>query len=118
MSYLGNSSYTAYHRYSSTKSPTREGSRGAPPRRPEPVRTAYDDIVLETRGEATEVLDTMYNIISQYDSVSVADLFDAVGISSEFTDEKWGWTDLHGADIRRVHEGYLLDLPRPQPLND
>lgn len=78
---------------------------------------SYDDIVLETRGDAEEVMDRLEESIKAYGMVSVADLYDLVGISGEFTDNKYGWYNLRGADIQRVSNGYLLKLPRAQALN-
>jgi hypothetical protein len=76
----------------------------------------FDEILLETRVEANEVIDKMFDLVSQYDQVTVADLYDLVGISASFQDQKWGWTDIRGAGATKVRGGYLLDLPRPEPL--
>jgi hypothetical protein len=67
--------------------------------------------------EAEEVIKRLDQLVDRYGSASVSDLYDLVGVSSEFTDGKWGWVDLRGADINRIRQGYLLDLPRPEPLN-
>ena len=83
------------------------------------VRSAYslDDIILETRGEAEEVLSRMDEIIDNYDGiVSVADLYDLVGITGSYTDHKYGWTNLRNAKVVRVREGYILDLPKALPI--
>lgn len=77
----------------------------------------FDDIVLATRVEADEVIDRLYDLVSRYNSATVADLYELLGISGSFTDDKWGWTDLYGSKARRVTGGYLLDLPRPEPLD-
>lgn len=77
----------------------------------------FDDIVLETRGEAEEVIDRLFDLISKYDVATVSDLYELTGITGNFTDEKWGWTNLQGADVARVRGGYLLNLPRPEPLD-
>ncbi|ADD80958.1 gp067 [Rhodococcus phage ReqiPepy6] len=76
----------------------------------------FDEIVLDSRAEATEVLDNLYSMISQYDVATVADLYNMVGVTGDFTDEKWGWVELHGAQVRHVRDGYLLELPRPEHL--
>lgn len=76
----------------------------------------FDEIILPTRVEADEVLDHMYNLLSRYDQATVSDLYDLLGVTGNYTDEKWGWTDLKGSGISRVREGYLLDLPKPEPL--
>lgn len=77
----------------------------------------FDEIVLETRVEAEEVIDQMFEMLSKFESVSVADLYVMVGLQSSHTDHKWGWEDLHGAGVSRVRGGYLLDLPEPEPLD-
>lgn len=78
----------------------------------------FDDVILATRGEAEQVLDRMYDIVNKYGTCSVADLYDLVGITSEFTDNKWGWTELQGAGVSGTRmKGFLLDLPRPEPID-
>lgn len=74
----------------------------------------FDEIILDTRGEAQEVLDLLFSLISDYDVATVADLYEMVGQTGTFTDEKWGWTDMRGSSITRIKGGYLLNLPRPQ----
>lgn len=73
----------------------------------------FSDLIIEDRGEAEAVIDQLGNIIDQYSVATVSDLYDLVGISSSFTDRKWGWDDIRGAEIRRTRDGYLLVLPRP-----
>lgn len=79
-------------------------------------RYDHDDIVLESRGEAEEVLRQMDDLIDTYGSVSVADLYDLVGKSSEYTDNKYGWTNIRNAEPIRVSDGYLLKLPKVIPI--
>lgn len=76
-------------------------------------RHDFGEIVLEQRVEAQEVLDRMIDQVRDYGSVSVADLYDMLDITSEFTDNKWGWVDLDNARIRPSRGEYLLELPRP-----
>jgi hypothetical protein len=78
---------------------------------------SIDDILLATRVEADAVLERMFDILENYDAVSVADLHGLVGWTSTHTDQKWGWTELHGADVRRVRDGYILILPKTVPLD-
>ncbi|GHV47397.1 hypothetical protein FACS189499_04860 [Clostridia bacterium] len=77
----------------------------------------YDDVVLENRGEAEEVLVRMDELISIYGMVSVADLYDLVDITGNYTDNKYGWTDIRSASVIRVRDGYILKLPKALPLN-
>ena len=76
----------------------------------------YDDIILETRGDAEEVLDQLNSMIDTYKIASVADLYDLVGISGSWTNNKYGWTNLANADIIRTRDGYQLKLPRALPI--
>ena len=77
----------------------------------------YDDVILDNRGEAEEVLSRMDELIATYGLVSVADFYDLVGITGSYTDNKYGWTDIRNASVVRVHDGYTIKLPRALPLN-
>lgn len=112
-------SHVAYNRYSSSGAGHRPG--------PDPrefgisrrARASHDfgEIVLPTRVEAEFVIDSLFNLVSQYEMATVADLYNLVGQTPEFTDEKWGWTNLQGSAPRRTRGGYILSLPRPEPLD-
>jgi hypothetical protein len=81
------------------------------------ARLEFDEIILQSRPDAEEVRDRMYDILGQYDIVTVADLYSLVGIKPDHTDTTWGWTSLQGTEIGRVRGlGYLLDLPEPEPI--
>lgn len=74
---------------------------------------SYDDIEFDNRGDAEEVLYRMEELLDRFDVVSVADLFDLAGVSSNYTDNKYGWTDLRSARVERVSGGgYIIRLPR------
>ena len=104
--------YVQYNRYSrSMSSPQRAMSRQAR------ARHNFDEITLESRAEAEQVIDQLFDVVSRYESATVADLYELVGLSSAHTDHKWGWTDLRGAGVSRTRNGYLLDLPEPNPLD-
>lgn len=83
------------------------------------ARTAYtyDEIVFDNRPDAQEVLTRMDEILDAYEMVSVADLYDLAGVPSNYTDQKYGWTNLHTADIVRDRDGFRLKLPKPVPIN-
>jgi hypothetical protein len=78
---------------------------------------SYDDIILPTRGDAEEVLSQMCELTSLYGSVSVADLYDLVGVTGNYTDNKYGWTDVSHVRPVLVRDGYLLKLPKALPLD-
>jgi len=109
--------YTNYTRYQSQadRRPQRSRSDLSPRAR---ATHDFDQIILRTRGEAQEVIDRLFDLIQKYDSATVADLYELVGIPGDYTDDKRGWTDLRGAGATRLSRGsgYLLDLPRPELL--
>jgi len=81
------------------------------------ARHNFDDVIIPVRGEAEDVLSRLFDIVVEYGMASVADFYEMVGIDAEFTDGKYGWTDLQGVKVIRVREGYLITLPRPQPID-
>lgn len=111
------SAQTSYTRYSS---PTKANSYGRPePRMSYKARANHDfkEIVLATRIEAESVLEELDTMIQKYGTASVTNLYNLVGITGDYTDNKWGWNESRGFDISRVREGYLLDLPKPEPID-
>ncbi len=88
----------------------------AMPRAQAQAQYSYDDIVFDNRGDAEEVLYRMEELLERFEVVSVADLFDMAGISCNYTDNKYGWTDLRSAHVERVRDGYIINLPRATSL--
>ncbi|MBQ9014468.1 MAG: hypothetical protein IJ094_13125 [Bacilli bacterium] len=72
-----------------------------------------DDIILESRADAEDVIDNLIDYIDKYGTTTIADLYELIGKRTEYTDNDWGWKDLSTARVRPVREGYLLELPRP-----
>lgn len=102
------SSYTAYNRYT----PNAE-------ERQEPAYVKSNEVrevIVNTRGDAQQVLDEMFRHLEEYKTVSVAEFYDLVGITGKFTDNQWGWTNLNAAGVSRVREGFRIELPRPVSL--
>lgn len=78
----------------------------------------FDDIIIDNRGEAEEVLDRMEEIIATYDLVSVADFYELVGVPSNYTDNKYGWSNLRNAYVERLRDGgYIIKLPKAFQLD-
>jgi len=73
---------------------------------------SYDDIILSTRGEAEDVLMSMEDLIDKYGLARVADFYDLVGVTGNYTDNNFGWTNLVSATIIRVRDGYIIKMPR------
>jgi len=79
-------------------------------------RHDFDDIILETRGEAEDVLSHMVDLIEDYGVASVGDYYDLLGIESNFTDNKYGWINVADGYVDRVRDGYCIRLPRPREI--
>ncbi len=113
----GPTGYVSYNRYAmGGGGPSRMAAPDRVMSRMARARHDFDEIVLPTRGEAEEVIDRLFDLVSRYETATVSDLYELVGLTSTHTDHKWGWTDLRGAGASRVRDGYLLDLPDPHPL--
>jgi hypothetical protein len=59
----------------------------------------------------------MYDLLKDYELVSISDLYSIVGLTASYIDNKWGWTDLNGSQVRRVRDGYVLELPKVESLD-
>jgi hypothetical protein len=81
------------------------------------ARHNFDEIILDSRGEAEEVLSQLVDLIEEYGIASVADLYELVGLKSEHTDQRYGWTNLSAAEVSRVRDGYLINLPRTKLID-
>lgn len=78
---------------------------------------SYDDIILRDRAEAEEVLERLDELMETYGLVRVADLYDLVGVTGNYTDNKYGWTNIRNAEIIRVRDGYMIKMPRAVPID-
>lgn len=113
--------YTSYSTRSSAPSPGGRHIPGStsnvtPLNRIQRSNHDFRDIILADRGDAEDVLDRMRDLIRDYQVASVNDFYELVGLSGEFTDDKWGWYDLRSASIRAVRGGWAFSLPRTMPV--
>lgn len=84
------------------------------------MSSAYscDDIELDSRGEAEDVLARMDELMDAYGLVRVADFYDLVGVTGNYTDNKYGWTNIRNAEIIRLRDGkYMIKMPRAVPID-
>ncbi len=73
--------------------------------------------IFASRMDAEEVLTTLEDMIDQYGSACVSDLYDACGqTTSNYQLNKFGWTSLATASVVRVRDGYMLKLPKATAL--
>lgn len=108
--------YVSYNKYSD-----RRDDRGYERRDQSRGGFDYNEIYLDSKGEAVEVLDHMYRLIEDYGSATIGDLYDLVGITDHnYMNQKYGWTktNFRNADSVRMRDGsYRLKLPRAVALD-
>ena len=83
------------------------------------TRTSYnfDEYAFNSRQDAEDALDQLIDLTKNYGAASVADFCDVIGVTSNFTDNKYGWTDLIKVTISRTPSGYVINFPKPSPLS-
>ncbi len=80
-------------------------------------RPGRNDFIHETREDAEIVLQHLFDIVERYGETSVADLHELMGLPISNTDQKWGWTNLAGANVRPDYGGFIVDLPPIEPIS-
>lgn len=106
-------SYVSYNRFSD-RNDDRRGDRNDSRSR---ARFDCSDIIFESRGEAEAVRAQMEDVIEQYGFVTVADLYDMVGLNEPYTSNKYGWMSIRSAEVCRVRDGYVIKLPKASPID-
>lgn len=102
--------YVSYNNYSNSR------NENSVVRRPA-TGYSFDKIRIDNRGEAEEVLSQMDAIIEKYGMARVTDFYDLVGVTGNYTDNKYGWSNLSTARIVRTSDGgYVIELPRAMPI--
>jgi hypothetical protein len=75
------------------------------------IRNQPKDFVLSKRSEAELVVAHVIDVLKRYEIVSLADLYDLMGLESSYTDTKWGWTRLNNVQIHEVTNGFTIEFP-------
>jgi hypothetical protein len=81
----------------------------------------FTDEIIEDREEAVMVLDRLVDRIDEYGAATVADFYDYIGKSYDWTAGDYGWDSIEafenfGATVRAVRGGYIINLPKPRLL--
>lgn len=78
----------------------------------------FDDVLFADRRDAEAVLTAMYDLINQYGIATILDLYEfARAENKNFMANKYGWTDLRGASIVHVRDGWIIKMPKPMPID-
>lgn len=103
--YRPNTNYTK--RYPNSQSEPRERLV------PRAARQYVDEYIIEDRYDASHILATLAENADRYDTVSVADYYDLIGVDSKYTDNNHGWTvdSINRASVVPVNGGYVIKFP-------
>lgn len=92
-----------------------QGSRIVEPRQERQHRFDYRDLCWPSRGTAEAALSSLWEILDNYNVVSIADLFDIAEVTppGDSTGNDYGWRDLSGSEVARTFDGqYVIKLPK------
>lgn len=76
------------------------------------------EIILGTRKEVRDTVEAIIKLNNKYGEVSVADVYELVGIPSTYLDNQMGWKNLTHVVFQRVRTGYVLKFAEPERLNE
>lgn len=78
-----------------------------------PARQGVEEYLIADRYDASHVLTTLTENADRYDTVSVADYYDLIGVPSQYTDNNHGWSidSITKAVIVPVRGGYVIKFP-------
>lgn len=108
-------SYTNYVKFSSNG-----GSDYTPEKKVDKdPKTRVKVVAIDTLGQAEEVYGDLLAAAKRYGAATVADYYELVGITPDTTDYNWGWGKKQLDDepsITHVTEGYIINFPKPLPV--
>ena len=76
----------------------------------------YDMKPFRTQSEAEKALNDLHAIMRKYGVVTLLDFNERVGNETNPTQANYGWTNINSADIRRVRDGWLVEMPSAKPI--
>lgn len=71
----------------------------------------YADIEYPSRGAAERVLLSMRDIHAEFQSVTLAEMYELSHLEHPYTYTKYGWTSLRDAKVIQRGDGYFIKLP-------
>ena len=77
-------------------------------------RSTFEVQMKDNKQEAMDIMEELENYLAEYpeNGVTVADYYDAFGVSTEHTDNKWGWRNLDGMRLERVPRAFYDEETR------
>lgn len=82
------------------------------------ARHQFDEVVFPSRADAEAVLRGMFELMDQFEQVTVSDFLELSGISgNNYMDNKFGWYDIRNVGVHRDRGNYIITLPPPEPID-
>lgn len=110
-------SYISYNSINSNNS--RKSSRDDDRRnidRGSRARHDFDNVIFTSRGEAEDVLAHLVDMTIEYGEATVRAFYELSNIEADYTDDKYGWTNLRDAYVDRTRNGHIIVFPPTRPL--
>lgn len=86
---------------------------------PKSLAVDWEDIDFGSRGDAEYVLDSMQELISKYENVSILEYCGLADREGKYTWDKYGWTNLSTAKVIKSWDGrFKIRFPKPELLDD
>lgn len=76
------------------------------------------EVVFRSRAKADECRDTLDEIISRKGCASVNHLSELIGVDYDKAGDEEGWYNIARSRIRSTRDGYVLELPRPEFIEE
>ncbi len=74
---------------------------------------AYQEVVWSTRTDAQSKLNELADLLRRYNSITLLDYNEIMGLETRSTDPNYGWISLSTAKVERSYDGWVVVLPRP-----
>lgn len=71
----------------------------------------------KAREKAEGIIIEMNRLIEKYGLVRVSQFYESVGITGNYTAEKYGWNNIKDVRIIEVRNGYVIEMPKPYPID-
>ncbi len=110
----------SYVSYNSSSRNDKDRDRGRDDRRDidreSRARHSFAKVVFTNKWEAEDVLAHLVDMILEYGEATVRSFYELSNIEADYTDDRYGWTNLRDAYVERTRNGYVIVFPQTRPL--
>lgn len=84
---------------------------------PTKSRKNYETIIFDNVKDAEDVIKDVEEEIGRYGIARVAYMYERAGITCDYTLNDIGWDDISGYKIIPTSDGWMLKMPKANPIN-